>query len=93
MQKVIYRVKVERKRREYWFEYKYWYDVETEVDGQRNYELNCYGYAKSPDSAKKKVLKHILEVEKDIQKGMKFGVIFTTKGTAEEIQDQLGEHV
>lgn len=85
---VIYEVEVSRKIRDFWFEYKFWYTVEVYENGVRNWDMRVYGYAKTEEAAKIKALKHIYKVEKLIP-NTKIGVIFTTKGTASDIEESL----
>jgi hypothetical protein len=89
----LYTVTIERKRREDWIDRvtmgNYYWAVGVQPDStstEKNWELRGSGNAKSIESAKKKALKHILAVDHDILEGMKFGMVFETVGTAQEIK-------
>lgn len=100
-----YQVTVQRKKRESWLEFKYWWEVHVYMDveewdawskavkvkkDESVYDLKGCGYASTIKSAKKKALKHILEVEKEIGKGVTFGVVFNIeKGDAEKVIGEL----
>ena len=93
---MFYTVKVEKKRYDDFFDRiggTYHWEVECYEDSnensRQNYNLRGTGFAHSAEGAKKKALKHLLGVQKDVDAGLKFGVVFTTQGTAAEIKKQL----
>ena len=90
---MYYNVTIEKKRRESRLDAKYYLVVEAfednKEDTRQNWELRKSGYYYRLGKAKKEALKHIMGVEKDVKAGMKFGVIFELKGTADEIKKRM----
>lgn len=90
---MFYRVKIEKKRRDSKLDASYHWEVEcfkdSHEDTRQDWELRGGGYCYRLESAKKKALKHLMSVEKDVKAGMKFGVIFETNGTAEQVKKSL----
>jgi hypothetical protein len=96
-QQLKYEVKIERKKRSF-PEAKYNWEVEVfipteeknwqgvkETNDRRDYTLGNSGRAYTLNRAKKKALKQIMSVEKDVNKNITFGaVFFIEKTTAEE---------
>ena len=93
---MFYRVKIEKKRYTDAFDRmtgSYHWEVECYKDSDENtrqdWELRGTGFAHSANGAKKKALKHLLGVEKDIEAGLKFGVVFELSGTGEAMKKAL----
>lgn len=99
-----YEVYIERQKVETIFDAKYhwWVDVyrKTEIDngdGTKTVEewkkvsdLRRGGMSYRLPSAKKKAIKHIMSVEKEVNSGVTFGVMFTTgRGTAGNVLAKL----
>ncbi len=92
---MFYRVTIEKKRRDSKLDASYYLVVEAfkddKEDTRQDWELRKSGYYYRLKNAKKQALKHIMGVEKDVNAGMKFGLIFETKGTAKEVQKVLND--
>lgn len=90
---MFYRVRIEKQRRESRFDASYRWQVEaykdSKEDTRQEWELRGVGYTYRVGNAKKKALKHISGVERDLEAGLKFGVLVTVSGTAEEIKEAL----
>lgn len=101
----MYEVTVERKKRDSRFEFKYWWEVKVYMDVDERdtwdndkiktvnksvYDLQGHGYARTIAKAKKKAMKHILGIEKEIGKGVTFGMVFNIeKDTADNVVAKL----
>lgn len=101
----MYEVTVERKKRDAWFEFKYWWEVHVYMDVEEKdtwdnnkvktvnksvYDLKGYGYARTIAKAKKKAIKHIMKIEKEIGKGVTFGLVYNIdKDTADNVVAKL----
>lgn len=93
---MFYRVKVERKRFTDVFDRlsgEYHWSVECYKDSGENtrqeYDLRGSGFSRTADKAKAKALKHLLGVQKDVDAGLKFGVMFELSGTSEAMKKAL----
>jgi hypothetical protein len=99
-----YEVKIERRKKDEWTDHNYYWLVNvyvdvTEDDGiggsrtrhdDRIYELRGSGFTYRLETAKKKAIKHILSVDKELRKGVTFGIIYSIdKGTASEVVGKL----
>jgi hypothetical protein len=101
MRKDIYRyeVNIERKKQNDWMDAPYYWEVRvyrsTTVDNEDGtktvegeecvYELQKRAYARSVQRCKKKAIKHILSVDKEVNSGVTFGVVFSVKGSADDV--------
>lgn len=71
---------------------QYRWEVEVQPDAsstRQEYELRGTGTTHSVAKAKRKALKHILSVQKDLDKGVTFGVQFWEEGGVEEMKKSL----
>lgn len=86
-----YEVQISKIRTKFFFTPKFTYEVYVRKDKKLVSELFHYGYCYSLKSAKKKAVKHIIGVEKELDKGLNFGLIIEVSGTVNQIKDQLSE--
>lgn len=89
-----YIVTIERLRVDSRFDnnYKWTVEVLPNPDStEKNWDLRGYGFVRSQRKAKKRALKHLLGVHKDLKNGEVFGVVFETKGKVGEVERALSE--
>lgn len=87
-----YEIKISRKLKSRFdsiIEGDYWWDVDGYIGSNYQSELSECGWSRSEAKAKAAALKFILKKEKRINNGEAFGVVFTTKGSAEEVEKAL----
>lgn len=70
----------------------YWWEVEVQPDSSsthQQYELRGTGTCRSVKNAKKKALKHILSVQRELDDGVSFGIQFKEHGDVDEMKELL----
>lgn len=87
---VFYKVEVERLNST-WPNAPYRVWVRVYLNGEYSSELTILPHAWSVKRAKAKALKHILDIQKIVDTGMKFGVVFTIDGKVDAMEKALAE--
>ena len=89
---MFYEVNIERVNRDGRWDAPYLWEVtvfDEKGQDRQHWSLRGRGYVYSIQAAKKKALKHIMNVEKQNDKGIKFGVVVQYAGSAEQIKQQM----